>query len=104
MGVRRRALARLDALRATRREGAASQRELFVLGIAQHGGMPHVGCDRQCCTEARRTGRIEYPVALGVVDHRCDKLLLVEATPRIEEQLALLHRLVGSPAARPLEL
>jgi pyrroloquinoline quinone biosynthesis protein B len=71
--------------------------ELFVLGVAQDGGLPHLGCDRACCTEARRTGRVEYPVSLGVVDHRCGKLLLVEATPRIEEQLALLHRLAGSP-------
>lgn len=71
--------------------------ELFVLGIAQDGGLPHLGCERACCTEARATGRVEYPASLGVVDRRGGepKLLLVEATPRIEEQTALLHRLAG---------
>ncbi|MBL8751863.1 MAG: MBL fold metallo-hydrolase [Planctomycetes bacterium] len=71
--------------------------ELVVLGIAQDGGLPHFGCEQPCCTEARRTGRVLYPSALGVVDRRggTPKLLLVEATPRIEEQVALLHDTAG---------
>lgn len=69
--------------------------ELFVLGIAQDGGMPHLGCERACCTTARKTGRVEYPASLGIVDRASDQLVLVEATPRIEEQVALLHRLAG---------
>jgi pyrroloquinoline quinone biosynthesis protein B len=69
--------------------------ELFVLGVAQDGGLPHLGCERPCCVAARASGRVEYPAALGVVDRRSldAKLLLVEATPRIEEQVALLHQL-----------
>ncbi|MFK7740903.1 MAG: MBL fold metallo-hydrolase [Planctomycetota bacterium] len=68
---------------------------LFVLGVAQDGGLPHLGCDKDCCTSARATGRVEYPACLGLVDRRGAeaKLLLVEATPRIEEQTALLHQL-----------
>ena len=31
--------------------------ELFVLGIAQDGGVPHFGCNRECCERARREGR-----------------------------------------------
>ncbi len=69
--------------------------ELFVLGIAQDGGLPHFGCEQPCCVNARATGRVLYPAALGVVDRRVDKLLLVECTPRIEEQVALLHELAG---------
>jgi pyrroloquinoline quinone biosynthesis protein B len=71
--------------------------ELFVLGVAQDGGLPHLGCERACCEDARSTGRVEYPASLGIVDRRggVPKLLLVEATPRIEEQTALLHRLSG---------
>lgn len=69
--------------------------ELFVLGVAQDGGLPHLGCDRACCKNARETGRVEYPACLGLVDRRHEhaKLLLVEATPRVEEQTALLHKL-----------
>lgn len=72
--------------------------ELFVLGVAQDGGLPQFGCEKPCCVEARRTGRVLYPSALGVVDRRGSdepKLLLVEATPRIEEQVALLHDLTN---------
>lgn len=69
---------------------------MFVLGIAQDGGLPHFGCEQACCAGARAAGRVLYPAALGVVDRRVDKLLLVEATPRIEEQVALLHDLAGS--------
>lgn len=71
--------------------------ELFVLGVAQDGGLPHLGCDKPCCVEARRSGRVEYPACLGVVDRRfaAPKLLMVEATPRIEEQVALLHQLAA---------
>ena len=71
--------------------------ELFVLGIAQDGGLPHLGCERECCTKARASGRVEYPASLGLVDRRGDapKLLLVEATPRVEEQAALLHEVAN---------
>lgn len=70
--------------------------ELFVLGTAQDGGLPHFGCDRPCCAEARRTGRVLFPTALGIVDRRSGGLVLVEATPKVEEQVALLHELVGA--------
>jgi pyrroloquinoline quinone biosynthesis protein B len=72
--------------------------ELFVLGIAQDGGLPHFGCEQPCCVQARASGRVLFPACLGVVDRRGDgppRLLLVEATPRIEEQVALLHELAG---------
>ena len=41
--------------------------ELFVLGVAQDGGLPHFGCDRPCCRAARATGRVLHPTALGIV-------------------------------------
>ncbi|HEX6810221.1 MAG TPA: MBL fold metallo-hydrolase [Planctomycetota bacterium] len=69
--------------------------ELFVLGTAQDGGLPHLGCDRPCCASARATGRVLFPACLGVLDRRNGKLLLVEATPRIEDQVAMLHELAA---------
>jgi pyrroloquinoline quinone biosynthesis protein B len=71
--------------------------ELFVLGIAQDGGLPHFGCERPCCATARQTGRSLSPASLGVVDRRNGKLLLVEATPAVERQVARLHELAGVP-------
>jgi len=75
--------------------------ELFVLGIAQDGGVPHVGCVRACCEEARAGGRERYPASLAVHDRETGQTCLLEATPRIEPQLALLHELSGlAPRAR----
>ena len=70
--------------------------ELFVLGIAQDGGLPHLGCDRPCCATARREGRRLRPASLGIHDRATGRLALVEATPAVESQIADLHRLAGT--------
>ncbi len=76
----------------------ASRYELFVLGRAQDGGLPHLGCDREaCCAAARRSGRVETPACLGILDTETGALALIEATPGIERQVALLHKLAHSP-------
>jgi pyrroloquinoline quinone biosynthesis protein B len=76
---------------------AGERFELFVLGIAQDGGLPHLGCDRACCAEARRTGRRLRPACLGVHDRATGRLALIEATPAVESQVADLHRSAGVP-------
>lgn len=76
-------------------EGVPATHELFVLGVAQDGAVPHLGCERPCCEDARRTGRVMYPASLGVHHVESDQLLLFEASPAIEAQVALLHRLAG---------
>jgi pyrroloquinoline quinone biosynthesis protein B len=73
----------------------ASDVEVVVLGVAQDGGVPHFGCEQPCCEGARLDGRALHPAALGVVDRRAGKLLLVEATPAIEAQVDLLHAAAG---------
>ncbi|MBI5850544.1 MAG: MBL fold metallo-hydrolase [Planctomycetes bacterium] len=71
--------------------------ELFVLGRAQDGGLPHLGCEREaCCAAARRSGRIETPACLGIHDPASGALWLVEATPAIEAQVAALHAMTGT--------
>jgi pyrroloquinoline quinone biosynthesis protein B len=75
---------------------ADARYELFVLGTAQDGGVPHFGCQRPCCEAARRTGRKLDPACLGIVDHQTGQLLLLEATPGVEAQVALLQELAGS--------
>lgn len=75
--------------------GGEGRYELCVLGIAQDGGLPHLGCTKACCVEARASGRVLYPACLGIVDHETGRLALVEATPAVEAQVALLHGLGG---------
>lgn len=70
--------------------------ELVVLGIAQDGGLPHVGCQKECCVDARVSGRRLSPACLGIIDHETGKSVLVEATPAIESQLALFRRVTST--------
>ncbi len=74
---------------------AAPRFEAIVLGIAQDGGVPHLGCERDCCREARRRGKPLHPACLGVRDLETGALLLVEATPAVEAQVARFHDLAA---------
>jgi pyrroloquinoline quinone biosynthesis protein B len=80
--------------------------EVFVLGRAQDGGLPHLGCDREaCCAAARRSGRVETPACLGIHDRSTGALALIEATPAVEAQIARLHALSAVPprGRRPVD-
>ena len=83
------------------RHWAAQGVKVFVLGNAQDGGLPHVGCLKQCCESARENGRKLGPACLAVVDMVKRKALLLEATPAIEEQLAMIR--FASEPRRPVE-
>lgn len=62
-----------------------------VLGIAQDGGYPHIGCRKPCCTEAWENRDLERKVtALGLIDPRSGQCWLFEATPDIGRQIHTL--------------
>lgn len=60
---------------------------LIVLGIAQDGGVPHIGT-RSSAWNNRPERR--YAASLGIVDPRSNQRWIIEATPDVKEQL---HRL-----------
>lgn len=91
-------LALLASCAAPAPEEDAGRFELFVLGIAQDGGVPHVGCVNACCRAARAEGYEVYPTSLAVHDRETGELCLLEASPRIDPQLALLQELIDTPA------
>jgi pyrroloquinoline quinone biosynthesis protein B len=64
-----------------------------VLGTAQDGGLPHLGCEKDCCRRARAEGFERLPVSLGIYDREQGGTLLVEATPAVEAQI---HALAAS--------
>lgn len=76
-------------------ERAPARFELVVLGTAQDGGRPHLGCDRACCESARASRHIDYPACIGIHDRASGELVMIEATPAIEPQVAALHRAFG---------
>jgi pyrroloquinoline quinone biosynthesis protein B len=69
--------------------------EAIVLGIAQDGGVPHLGCRQKLCDEARRDPSKRQSVAsLGLIDGASGKRFLIDATPDFERQVS---RLGGLP-------
>ena len=62
-----------------------------MLGIAQDGGVPHIGCTQALCVDARRDpARRERVAALGLVDDR-RRPFLIDATPDIASQIESLN-------------
>jgi pyrroloquinoline quinone biosynthesis protein B len=62
-----------------------------VLGIAQDGGVPHIGCAQEPCRRARRDPRLaQRGACLGLVDEVGGRRFLVEATPDLPSQLEAL--------------
>jgi len=73
---------------------APNRVEAVVLGIAQDGGVPHLGCLQKLCVDARRDPAKRRLVAsLGLVDDRAGRRFVIDATPDFSEQVARLGRL-----------
>lgn len=74
----------------------SAQPFIQVLGVAQDGGYPHIGCRKKCCEQAWfHSGKKRYVVSLAVVDPENRQWWLFEATPDIKEQLQYFHELTG---------
>ena len=71
--------------------------EAVVLGIAQDGGVPHLGCRQELCVRARRDPAERKLVAsLGLVDRSAGRRFVIDATPDFAAQV---DRLGGLPDA-----
>jgi pyrroloquinoline quinone biosynthesis protein B len=76
---------------------------VVVLGTAQDGGVPHLGCHQPRCERARREPAFARRVAsLGVIDSEAQKSYLIDATPDVRPQLDALtgHRLAPAQTNR----
>ena len=67
--------------------------DLYVLGTAQDGGFPHIGCQKECLTAHADPTIARNVVALAVVDTVERKWWLFEATPDLPKQLQLFKEL-----------
>lgn len=67
---------------------------MMVLGVAQDGGYPHLGCKKECCDKAWKTDSLKKNiVALALADPVTKHWWLFEATPDINKQLYLFNEL-----------
>ena len=76
--------------------------EAIVLGTAQDGGIPQLGCTCPQCQDAGADeSKRRFVASLGIVDHEAEEFWLVDASPDICEQMNLLvsrnpgYRLAG---------
>ena len=66
---------------------------ITVLGTAQDGGYPHIGCQKECCTNVyREFSKRKSVVSLGLVDKENNQKWLFDATPDMHTQLAELEQ------------
>ena len=66
---------------------------LVVLGIAQDGGVPHLGCNEGACAAAREgKRRVEKVASMGVINRRTGQAYVFDATPDFPAQV---HALTG---------
>lgn len=66
---------------------------LTVLGVAQDGGYPHIGCQKECCAAFYKgVNSKQHVVSLGLVDQELQQKWLFEASPDISTQLATLEQ------------
>ena len=65
---------------------------IHVLGTAQDGGYPQIGCNEVCCNLAWKNPEIKkYPSSLAVVDKSKKKYWIFDITPEVKSQLHLLN-------------
>ena len=69
----------------------SSNISLVVLGTVQDGGSPHIGCKKSCCkslfTDPDPSRQV---VSLGIIDRISEQTYLLEATPDMPAQVAML--------------
>jgi pyrroloquinoline quinone biosynthesis protein B len=83
---------------------AAPPVRAVVLGIAQDGGVPHIGCRQELCGAARKDPARRIRVAsLGLVDDEAVKRFLIDATPDFVAQLEALNDGREAERARPVD-
>ena len=65
---------------------------IHVLGTAQDGGYPQIGCNEACCNLVWKNPELKkYPSSLAVVDQSKRKYWIFDITPEVKSQVHLLN-------------
>ena len=59
---------------------------LVILGIAQDGGSPQIGCDKSCCKSLWENNLFESVTSIGLIDNIENRFFLIDASPDITKQ------------------
>lgn len=72
---------------------------VILLGTAQDGGYPHVGCNATCCEPAWNDPTLRRRVAcFGIVDPATKSCWMIDCTPDFPSQLRILNEIGGTLA------
>ena len=71
---------------------------LVILGIAQDGGSPQIGCDKSCCRALWKNNHFENVTSIGLVDNIENRFFLIDASPDIPKQYRMLKSLTSRPS------
>lgn len=73
---------------------------LVVLGVAQDGGLPHAGCQKNCCRGAWNDPKLSRLVScLAIVDPISLERWMLDATPDFKHQLRTLDEIAPVSAS-----
>ncbi|MFK7951814.1 MAG: MBL fold metallo-hydrolase [Ekhidna sp.] len=75
---------------------AVGQPYVMVLGVAQDGGFPHIGCQAECQKAHKNPELARYITSLAIVDPEVGKWWLFEATPDMDRQLQYFQDLTDN--------
>ena len=68
---------------------------LVILGIAQDGGLPQIGCDKSCCKTLWENNISENVTSIGLIDNIENRFFLIDASPDIPKQYQMLKSLAS---------
>ncbi len=63
---------------------------LVILGIAQDGGSPQMGCDKSCCITLWENNLFESVTSIGLIDNIENRFFFIDASPDITKQYQML--------------
>lgn len=73
---------------------------ILILGIAQDGGYPHAGCQRDDCQKLFKQGKKGHLVScIAIVDPASKQSWMIDATPDFPEQLEMLEKTTNTKLA-----
>ena len=68
---------------------------ILTLGTAQDGGFPHIGCNLNCCRQAKKKPNLGRLIAsLSIVDTSKSNAWIIDVTPDISKQLRILMKYI----------
>ena len=70
-----------------------SSSTLVILGIAQDGGSPQIGCDKSCCKILWEKKIFESVTSVGLIDNVENRFFLIDTSPDITKQYQMLKSL-----------